>query len=172
MTASTIGAMAVPEMMRRGYHRSLALGATAAGGTLGILIPPSIAMIVYGVITDTSIGHLFMAGIVPGIMLAALMSVTIVVIVLRNPSWAPPVTEQPTRAEKWSALGAVLPVIDPDRAGDRIDLFGRRNADRGRRGRRGRRAGDRACACAASTCRCCGSACRRPSAPRRCSCCC
>jgi C4-dicarboxylate transporter, DctM subunit len=111
VTASTIGAMAVPQMLRRGYRSSLALGATAAGGTLGILIPPSISMIVYGVITDTSIGHLFMAGIVPGIMLATLMSMTIVVIVLRRPTWAPPITEQPTRAEKWVALGAVTPVL-------------------------------------------------------------
>ena len=103
VTASTIGAMAVPQMMKRGYKSTLALGATAAGGTLGILIPPSITMIVYGVITDTSVGHLFMAGIVPGIMLAALMSVTIVVLVLRYPSWAPPV-----RAHRQVALDALL----------------------------------------------------------------
>jgi C4-dicarboxylate transporter DctM subunit len=56
VTASTIGAMAVPEMMKRGYHAMLALGSTAAGGTLGILIPPSISMVVYGVVTDTSVG--------------------------------------------------------------------------------------------------------------------
>ena len=111
VTASTIGAMAVPEMLRRGYRNSLALGATAAGGTLGILIPPSIGMIVYGVITDTSIGHLFMAGIIPGILLALLMSLTIVVIVLRHPTWAPPVPERPSRLEKWTALGAVVPVL-------------------------------------------------------------
>jgi C4-dicarboxylate transporter DctM subunit len=111
VTASTIGAMAVPQMMRRGYRASLALGATAAGGTLGILIPPSISMIVYGVITDTSIGHLFMAGIIPGILLATLMSVTIVVIALRYPDWAPRVAEQPSRKEKWLALGAVAPVL-------------------------------------------------------------
>jgi C4-dicarboxylate transporter DctM subunit len=111
VTATTIGSMAIPEMLRRGYRSTLALGATAAGGTLGILIPPSIAMIVYGVITDTSIGHLFMAGILPGILLALLLSVTIVAMVVRNPSWAPPVTEQPTRMEKWQSLGAVLPVL-------------------------------------------------------------
>jgi C4-dicarboxylate transporter DctM subunit len=111
VTASTIGAMAVPQMLSRGYRSSLALGATAAGGTLGILIPPSISMIVYGVITDTSIGHLFMAGIIPGLMLAALMSTTIVIIALRRPAWAPPITEQPTRAEKWIALAAVTPVL-------------------------------------------------------------
>jgi C4-dicarboxylate transporter, DctM subunit len=111
VTASTIGAMAVPQMMRRGYHPMLALGSTAAGGTLGILIPPSIAMIVYGVITDTSIGHLFMAGIVPGILLAALMSATIVVWVWLRPDWAPPIREEPTRREKWIALLAVTPVL-------------------------------------------------------------
>jgi C4-dicarboxylate transporter DctM subunit len=111
VTASTIGAMAVPQMMSRGYHPMLALGSTAAGGTLGILIPPSIAMIVYGVITDTSIGHLFMAGIVPGILLAALMSATIVVWVWLRPDWAPPVREEPTRREKWIALLAVTPVL-------------------------------------------------------------
>jgi C4-dicarboxylate transporter DctM subunit len=111
VTASTIGAMAVPQMMRRGYHPMLALGSTAAGGTLGILIPPSIAMIVYGVITDTSIGHLFMAGIVPGILLATLMSATIVVWVWLRPDWAPPVREEPTRWEKWIALLAVTPVL-------------------------------------------------------------
>jgi len=111
VTATTIGSMAIPEMLRRGYRTSLALGATAAGGTLGILIPPSIAMIIYGVITDTSIGHLFMAGIVPGLMLALLLSGTIVIVVMRNPSWAPPVTEEPKRGEKWRALGAVVPVL-------------------------------------------------------------
>ena len=111
VTATTIGSMAIPEMIRRGYRDSLALGATAAGGTLGILIPPSIAMIVYGVITDTSIGHLFMAGIVPGLLLALLLSLTIVVIAIRNPSWAPPVTEVPTTGEKWRALGTVLPIL-------------------------------------------------------------
>ena len=111
VTATTIGSMAIPEMVRRGYNKSLALGATAAGGTLGILIPPSISMIVYGVITDTSIGHLFMAGIVPGLLLATLLSLTIVAMVIRNPTWAPPVTEVPAPIEKWKALAAVMPVL-------------------------------------------------------------
>jgi C4-dicarboxylate transporter, DctM subunit len=111
VTASTIGAMAVPEMMKRGYHAMLALGSTAAGGTLGILIPPSISMVVYGVVTDTSVGHLFIAGIVPGIMLATLMSMTVLVWVWFRPEWAPAVKEEPTRREKWIALGAVTPVI-------------------------------------------------------------
>ena len=70
--AVTIGAIAIPEMLSRGYERSLVLGAVAAGGTLGILIPPSIPMILYGAITDESIGKLFMSGVVPGCMLSAM----------------------------------------------------------------------------------------------------
>ncbi|MPZ11820.1 MAG: TRAP transporter large permease subunit [Kiloniellaceae bacterium] len=69
-TAATIGTVAIPEMSQRGYNRSFVLGLLAAGGTLGILIPPSIPMIVYGVITEESIIDLFLAGIGPGLMLA------------------------------------------------------------------------------------------------------
>lgn len=70
-TAVTIGAMAIPEMLRRGYERETVLGAVAAGGTLGILIPPSIPMILYGSITDASVGKLFLSGILPGVLLTA-----------------------------------------------------------------------------------------------------
>jgi len=69
-TAATIGTVAIPEMIDRGYHRPFVLGLVAAGGTLGILIPPSIPMIVYGVITEQSIVDLFLAGIGPGILLS------------------------------------------------------------------------------------------------------
>lgn len=71
-TCAAIGKMGIPEMRRRGYPDGLATGAIAAGGTLGILIPPSITMIVYGIATQTSIGRLFMAGILPGLMLTVL----------------------------------------------------------------------------------------------------
>lgn len=71
-TCAAIGKMGIPEMKKRGYPSSLATGAIAAGGTLGILIPPSITMIVYGISTETSIGRLFIAGIIPGIMLTIL----------------------------------------------------------------------------------------------------
>jgi C4-dicarboxylate transporter DctM subunit len=71
-TCAAIGKMGIPEMRQRGYPASLATGAIAAGGTLGILIPPSITMIVYGIATETSIGRLFMAGVIPGIMLMLL----------------------------------------------------------------------------------------------------
>ena len=73
-TAATIGMIAIPEMQRRGYSRPLICGSLAAGGTLGILIPPSIPMIIYGVMTETSIGHLYMAGIVPGLVLALMFA--------------------------------------------------------------------------------------------------
>ncbi len=71
-TCAAIGKMGIPEMQKRGYPDSLATGAIAAGGTLGILIPPSITMIVYGIATETSIGRLFIAGIIPGLMLTTL----------------------------------------------------------------------------------------------------
>ena len=69
-TAATIGTVAIPEMIRRGYNRPFVLGLLAAGGTLGILIPPSIPMIIYGVITEESIVSLFLAGIGPGLLLS------------------------------------------------------------------------------------------------------
>jgi tripartite ATP-independent transporter DctM subunit len=71
-TCAAIGKMGIPEMRKRGYPAALATGSIAAGGTLGILIPPSITMIVYGIATETSIGRLFIAGLLPGIMLTAL----------------------------------------------------------------------------------------------------
>jgi C4-dicarboxylate transporter, DctM subunit len=71
-TCAAIGKMGIPEMRRRGYPAGLAAGSIAAGGTLGILIPPSVTMIVYGIATGTSIGRLFIAGIVPGLLLSAL----------------------------------------------------------------------------------------------------
>ncbi len=72
--AAAIGTMGIPEMRKRGYDEGLATGIIAAGGTLGILIPPSVTLIVYGIATETSIGKLFMAGILPGLMVAGLFS--------------------------------------------------------------------------------------------------
>ncbi len=74
-TCAAIGKMGIPEMRKRGYPAGLAAGSIAAGGTLGILIPPSVTMIVYGISTGTSIGRLFIAGILPGLMLTGLFSV-------------------------------------------------------------------------------------------------
>ena len=71
-TCAAIGKMGIPEMRKRGYPDGVAAGSIAAGGTLGILIPPSVTMIVYGIATETSIGRLFLAGVIPGLLLVAL----------------------------------------------------------------------------------------------------
>ena len=84
-TAATIGTVAMEEIEKRGYSERLFLGTIAAGGTLGILIPPSINMIVYGVLTDTSIPQLYLAGIVPGLILAGLFSLTVLAFCLVRP---------------------------------------------------------------------------------------
>jgi len=86
-TAATIGTVAIPEIEKHKYPAPLFLGTIAAGGTLGILIPPSINMIIYGVITDTSIPQLYLAGIVPGIVLALLFMAIIVFLCTIKPSW-------------------------------------------------------------------------------------
>lgn len=109
--AVTIGAIAIPEMLSRGYSRSLVLGTVAAGGTLGILIPPSIPMILYGAITDQSIGKLFMSGVVPGVILTA-MFIIIVVYSSRNlPLESPASWAERISALKKSFWGLMLPVI-------------------------------------------------------------
>ncbi len=78
-TAAAIGTMGIPEMRKRGYPASLATGCIVAGGTLGILIPPSVTMIVYGIATQTSIGKLFIAGVVPGILITIMMCIYVVI---------------------------------------------------------------------------------------------
>ncbi|SFU23091.1 TRAP transporter large permease [Mesorhizobium sp. YR577] len=78
-TCAAIGKMGIPEMLRRGYPTSVATGSIAAGGTLGILIPPSVTLIVYGIATETSIGRLFMAGVIPGIMLTVMFMIWAIV---------------------------------------------------------------------------------------------
>jgi tripartite ATP-independent transporter DctM subunit len=88
-TAATMATVALPEMQRYRYNMRLATGTVAAGGSLGILIPPSVIFIVYGILTEQSIGKLFAAGIIPGIILASLFSLTILIRASRNPSWAP-----------------------------------------------------------------------------------
>jgi tripartite ATP-independent transporter DctM subunit len=110
-TAATIGMIAIPEMERRGYYRPLICGSLAAGGTLGILIPPSIPMIIYGVMTETSIGHLYMAGIVPGIVLALMFAAFVVGYAMMWPDRAPRVAEdQGSLLDKLRSFYEVAPV--------------------------------------------------------------
>lgn len=88
-TAATIGTISIPSMISKGYQPKLAAGVQAAGGTLGILIPPSITFVVYGIITETSIVKLFMAGILPGLMLTLLLIIFTLLWVKVNPSLIP-----------------------------------------------------------------------------------
>ncbi len=103
-TAATMGTVALPEMKRFNYHPRLATGTVAAGGTLGFLIPPSIGFIVYGMLTEQSIGKLLVAGMIPGLILAVAYMAIVVVWVKLNPSVAPVSPEAVSWREKFSAL--------------------------------------------------------------------
>lgn len=109
-TAAAIGTIALPELDSRGYDRKLSSGSLAAGGTLGPLIPPSIALIIYGSITETSIGRLFMAGIIPGVLLAVMFMTYIGFRVKRNARLAPPADRDSWKTRLYSSLH-VLPII-------------------------------------------------------------
>ena len=111
-TAATIGMIAIPEMENRGYHKPLIYGSLAAGGTLGILIPPSIPMIIFGVMTETSVGQLYMAGILPGILLGLLFAAYIVGYAMIFPGRAPRGNEGrvPLR-QKLGSLAEVAPIV-------------------------------------------------------------
>jgi C4-dicarboxylate transporter, DctM subunit len=86
-TAATVGTVALPQIRRYGYNEPLFLGSLAAGGTLGILIPPSINLVLYGVLTNSSVPKLYLAGIIPGLLLASLFMLTVVVGCVMKPEW-------------------------------------------------------------------------------------
>ena len=109
-TAATIGTVALGEVEKRGYSERLFLGTIAAGGTLGILIPPSINMIIYGVLTDTSIPQLYLAGFIPGIILASLFSLTVLIFCIARPSLGGTPTSA-TWAQRIKALPDLLPPL-------------------------------------------------------------
>ena len=102
-SAITMGRVALPQMKRYNYDDSLATGAVAAGGTLGILIPPSTGMIIYAILTEQSIGRLFMAGVLPGILLTVLFLISIYIVTKRRPEAGPP-GPRATMAEKLGSL--------------------------------------------------------------------
>jgi C4-dicarboxylate transporter, DctM subunit len=108
-TAATFATIAVPEMDRYGYDKRLSCGTVATVGTLGILIPPSVVLIVYGILTETSIGKLFLAGIIPGLMLAFSFILTLVGWSMINPKLGPK-GEKSTWAARIASLPAVLVV--------------------------------------------------------------
>lgn len=109
-TAATVGTVSVPQIKRYGYNEPLFLGSIAAGGTLGILIPPSINLVIYGVLTNSSVPKLYLAGIIPGLMLAGLFMLVVIVACVVKPSWG----GQPVKAswgERFRSLQHLLPPL-------------------------------------------------------------
>ena len=109
-TCATISKVALPQLLKRGYDEKIALGSLATAGTLGILIPPSITMVVYAVAADASIIRVFLAGFLPGFLLMALFSGYIIWWSLRNPDKVPAADPPSTFAEKLRASGNLIPV--------------------------------------------------------------
>jgi C4-dicarboxylate transporter, DctM subunit len=108
-TAATIGSMALPEMKKYGYDDSLATGCIAAGGTLGILIPPSLGFILFGILTEQSIAKLYLAGILPGILLTILFMITCAIVARLKPAkFAPP---KASLREKVASLGGLVDIL-------------------------------------------------------------
>jgi tripartite ATP-independent transporter DctM subunit len=108
-TCATIAKVALPELEKRGYDRNIALGSLAAAGGLGILIPPSITMVVYAVAADASVIRLFLAGFLPGFLLMGLFSGYIIWWSLRNPDKVPPAEAPTTFMEKMRRSGSLIP---------------------------------------------------------------
>jgi C4-dicarboxylate transporter DctM subunit len=109
-TAATFAKVSYPSMRKYGYKDTLAAGSIAAGGTLGILIPPSVIMVIYGILTETNIGKLFAAGLIPGIIATILLCLAVKYITWRDPASGPP-AEPHSWAERWASLRHVWPVI-------------------------------------------------------------
>ncbi len=110
-TAAAIGKMGIPEMMKRGYPAAVATGSIAAGGTLGILIPPSVTMIVYGIATETSIGRLFLAGVGPGLLLVVMFMAWAITDAKRRGFRFDDLGQRFTLADRLRILPRVLPFI-------------------------------------------------------------
>jgi len=108
--AAAMGKVTLPEMKRYGYADTLRTGCVASAGSLAIMIPPSTALIIYGVLSENSIGKLFIAGIMPGILLAVLFMITVVLLVWRRPSLAPP-ADKSTWMEKVKSLSGIIEMV-------------------------------------------------------------
>lgn len=110
-TTATVGKITLDELSKRGYDRGLAIGSLAGAGTLGFLIPPSLIMIIYGILSDTSIGKLFIGGVVPGLMLAGAYALYIAFRAITDPSVVPDAGETYTLKEKLAASKELFPVF-------------------------------------------------------------
>ena len=109
-TAGMVGAIAIPEMRKYGYDKKLAAAVTATGGSLGILIPPSIGLVIYGFLAEASVGKLLLAGIFPGILVGLIYSIGIILMVIRKPSLAPKALTF-TWKEKFKSLPNIWGVV-------------------------------------------------------------
>ena len=109
-TAATMSKVAYPSMRKLGYSGELSAGVMAVGGTLGIMIPPSTIMVIYGIVTQTNIGHLFAAGVIPGLLTASMLMLAVVVMTSRDPEHAPP-GQRHTWPERWRALRGIWGVL-------------------------------------------------------------
>ena len=110
-TCATIGKITLPELKKRGYPDHMALGTIAGAGTLGLLIPPSIIMIVYGVTAEVSIAKLFIGGVLPGLLLGGLFMGWVILWALRHPEQVPPRSAQTTLGEKIAASRNLIPIV-------------------------------------------------------------
>ena len=110
-TAATIGRITIPELRQRGYDEAMAVGSLAGAGTLGLLIPPSIILIVYGVAADVSVARLFVAGVLPGVLLMLLFSGYIAAWALLNPAKTPPRDSVTSLGEKFYAARFLIPTV-------------------------------------------------------------
>lgn len=109
-TAATVGTVALPQIHKHGYNEPLFLGSLAAGGTLGILLPPSINLVMYGVLTNTSVPKLYLAGIIPGLLMAGLFVLTIIVACLIKPKWGGKKV-QASWGERFKSLVYLIPPL-------------------------------------------------------------
>ena len=103
--------IAFPQMVKFGYSKSLSIGAIAGAGSFAAMIPPSITMIIYAILTEQSVGQILIAGVIPGILTAAVYMTGVNMMVRFNPKLAPPVTESATQSERWRSLGRVWPIV-------------------------------------------------------------
>ncbi|MAH85318.1 MAG: hypothetical protein CBB68_13920 [Rhodospirillaceae bacterium TMED8] len=103
--------IAFPQMVKFGYSKSLSIGAIAGAGSFAAMIPPSITMVIYAIMTEQSVGQLLIAGVIPGLITAAVYLIGIVVIVRFKPSLAPPIDSRVTWQERWQAAGQVWPIL-------------------------------------------------------------
>jgi len=110
-TAAAVGSVAYPEMSKRGYNKEAVVGSLAGGGTLGLLIPPSLSLLIFGALTETSIGQLFVAGVVPGIMVSALFMIYILFLCLRQQGISPRSTESISFWEVVRGMLQIWPIL-------------------------------------------------------------